>query len=195
MIRVVIGSILGGIAQFIVGVIFWGIPIFSRIPFSIASDAQNANVQAALAQNLPQTGTYYIPWPDTTQGTILHGRGPVGLIFYNSHGFPQMDAGSLIAGLIVSIVSIFLLGLALHAIASRVTDFASRARVVVLAAVATVLYFTIATPIYNFTMPWGWWIYLAASQLIGFVIGGLILARWFVPYATARVGVYEDTVH
>ncbi|NIJ34686.1 hypothetical protein [Sphingomonas oligoaromativorans] len=185
MIRILIGSIVGGLAQFFVGFIFWGLPFLSRIPFTIAPDPQNAAVQTALAQNLTATGTgtYYVPWPDSAAGTVLHGRGPVALIFFNTHGFASMDTGSLVVGLILSIATMLLLGLALHAIAARVLDFPSRARIVVLTGVATVLYFTIAAPVYNYYMPWGYWIYLGLSQLVGWVVGGLILARWFVPRA------------
>jgi hypothetical protein len=185
MIRVLIGSIVGGLAQFFVGFIFWGLPFLARIPFTVASDAQNAAVQTALAQNLLSTGTYYIPWPDSAAGTVLHGRGPVALIFFNTHGFPSTDPGSLVTGLILSILSILLLGLALHSIAGRVGDFASRARIVLYVSLATVLYFTIAAPVYNYYMPWGYWIYLALSQLVGFVVGGLVLARWFLPSGSA----------
>ena len=55
MIRLVIGSIVGGLAQFLVGFVFWGTPL-SRIAFTVAPDAANAAVQTALAQNLTATG-------------------------------------------------------------------------------------------------------------------------------------------
>lgn len=185
MVRIVIGSILGGVLQFLLGFLFWGTPL-SRIAFSVASDAQNATLQATLAQNLAATGTYFVPWPDTAQGTVLHGKGPVALIFFNTHGFPQMMPSALIGGLILSIVSMLLLGLALHTIAARVPDFASRAKIVIFAAIAIVGYSILGQPIYNFYMPWGYWIYLAVSLLVGFIAGGLVLARWFVPFAEAR---------
>ncbi len=193
MIRVLVGSILGGLAQFFVGFVFWGIPFVSRIPFTVAPDAQNAAVQSALAQNLTATGTgtYYIPWPESAAGTVLHGRGPVAMIFFNTKGFAPMDPTSLVVGLILSIVSILLLGLALHVVARRVTDFASRAQIVFWVSLATVLYFTLTMPVYNYFMPWGYWIYLALSQLVGFVVGGLVLVRWFLP----THGQATDTLH
>ncbi|WBO23284.1 hypothetical protein [Sphingomonas abietis] len=196
MFRILIGSIVGGLAQFIFGFIFWGTPLAS-LAYTVAPDAQSAAVQTALAQNLTATGTgsYYIPWPDSAQGTILHGRGPVALIFFNTHGFPQILTSSLVSGLVISILSMLLIGLALHAIADRVTDFASRAKIVVLAGLATTIYFVLGQPTYNFYMPWGYWIYLAISLIIGFVAGGLVLARWFVPYAAPRVVVTDSTIH
>ena len=191
MVRIVIGSVLGGLLQFLIGFLFWGTPL-SRIAFSVANDAQNATIQTVLAQNLAATGTYYVPWPDTAQGTVLHGKGPVALIFFNTSGFPQVLPSSLIGGLILSIVAMLLLGLALHTVAARVPDFASRAKIVILASVAIVGYSILGQPIYNFYMPWGYWIYLAISLLVGFVAGGLLLARWFVPFAAPKTGA---TVH
>jgi hypothetical protein len=197
MFRILIGSILGGLLQFLIGAIFWATPL-SRLAVSVADDPQNAAVQLSLAQNLTPTGTgtYYVPWPDTAAGTVLHGKGPVALIFFNTSGFPQMSASALIAGLILSIVSMLLIGLALHTVAARVPDFASRAKIVIFASIGIVAYSIIGQPIYNFYMPWGYWIYLAISLLAGFIAGGLVLARWFVPHAEAQVAVVRDeTVH
>ena len=52
MVRVVIGSLVGGIAMFIVGFLFWATPL-QYLGYSRANDAQNAAVQLSLAQNLP----------------------------------------------------------------------------------------------------------------------------------------------
>jgi hypothetical protein len=188
MIRILIGSVLGGLVQFFVGFIFWGTPL-SRLVFTVAPDAQEAAVQTALAQNLTATGTgtYYVPWPETAQGLILHGRGPVALVFFNTGGFPLMAPSSLIGGLVLSIVSMLLVGLALHTVAARVDDFASRMRIVVFASLGVVLYSILGQPIFNFYMPWGYWIYLAISLIVGFVAGGFVLAKWFVPHAAPRV--------
>lgn len=192
MVRILIGSILGGLAQWVVGAIFWGTPL-GKLAFHVAGDAQNAAVQQILAQNLTPTGTgtYYVPWPDSAQGTVLHGRGPVALIHFNTSGFPVMNGTALIEGLILSIVSILLIGLALHAVAGRVQDFASRVKLVVLFSVATTLYFTIGQPVFNYYMPWGYFIYLAISQLLGLIAGGLVLVWWFLP-KSATTG---ETLH
>jgi hypothetical protein len=193
MIRVLIGSILGGIAQWIVGAFFWATPL-GKLPFHVAPDQANANVQQALAANLTPTGTgtYYIPWPDSAQGTVLHGRGPVALIHFNTNGFPVMSGGSLIAGLVLSILTILLVGLALYAVAGRVQDFGTRAKLVSLFACAATLYFTLGEPVFNSYLPWGYFIYLALSQVIGLIAGGLVVARWFLPRASASV---TGTVH
>ena len=193
MVRILIGSVVGGLAQWIIGALFWATPL-SRIAFHVAGDTANAAVQQTLAQYLTPTGTgtYYVPWPDTPQGTILHGRGPVAMIHFNMSGFPLMDNTSLIEGLILSIVSILLIGLALHAIGGRVQDFASRAKLVVLFSVAATLYFTVGQPVFNYFMPWGYFLYLALSQVLGLVAGGLVLVRWFMPKGVADS---SETLH
>jgi len=193
MVRIVIGSVVGGLAQWIIGAIVWATPL-SRIAFHVAGDSANANVQLALAQNLTPTGTgtYYVPWPDTAQGTIMHGHGPVALIHFNTSGFALMDSASLIEGLILSIVSILLIGLALQTVGGRVQDFASRAKLVLLFAVAATLYFTIGQPVFNYYMPWGYFLYLGLSQVVGLAAGGLVLVRWFMPNSAASSA---ETLH
>jgi len=193
MVRILIGSIVGGLAQWVVGAIFWATPL-AKIAFRVVDDSKNAVVQQALAANLSEagTGTYYVPWPDSAQGTVLHGKGPVALIHFNTAGFPVMDGTSLVSGLVLSILTILLIGLALHAIADRVQEFATRARLVILFAVAATLYFTVAQPVFNYFLPWTYFIYLALSQLIGMVAGGLVLVRWFMPKA---VVTSAETVH
>ena len=194
MVRILLGSIVGGLAQWIVGAIFWGTPL-GRIAFHVANDTANANVQLALAQNLTPTGTgtYYVPWPDTTQGTIMHGKGPIALIHFNTSGFPVMSGASLIEGLILSIVSILLIGLALHGVGARVQDFASRVKLVVFFSVAATLYFTIGQPVFNYYLPWGYFLYLALSQVLGLIAGGLVLVRWFMPRSVAAAPA--ETLH
>lgn len=194
MVRIVIGSIVGGLVQFFVGFLFWGTPLSSLV-FTKMPDAQVAAVQTALAQNMTATGTgtYFVPWPETAQGLILHGRGPVALIFFNTHGFPLMVPGALIGGLVLSVISMLLIGLALHTVAARVDDFASRMKIVLFASLGVTLYAILGQPTYNFYMPWGYWVYLAISLIVGFAAGGFVLAKWFVPHRAPMAG--GETMH
>jgi hypothetical protein len=116
----------------------------------------------------------------------------VALIHFNTSGFPVMDGSALIGGLVLSILTILLIGLALHAIADRVQDFATRARLVILFATAATLYFTLSQPVFNFSLPWPYFIYMALSQLLGMVAGGLVLVRWFMPKAAVAP---TETLH
>ena len=190
MVRIVIGSIAAGIVQWLVGFIFWGTPL-GRLAFSVAGDAQNADIQGAMARNLSGlgAGTYLVPWPETAEGAVMMGRGPVALVFFNPAGFPLMDGASLIGGLVLSIVTMLIVAMGLAVVAARVPDFASRFRVLAALTAAMTLYFIIGQPVYNFYMPWGYWIYLAISCVVGMLAGGFVLLRWFMPAPAASSGI------
>jgi hypothetical protein len=174
MVRTLIGGLLGGLAMFITGFIFWGTPL-SALALSRVGDQASANLQAAMAQALSPTGTgvYVIPDPATAQGTILYGRGPVAQVFYNEGGFPVMDSGALIGGLILSLVVGVIIALALR---FALSDFASRARVTILFALAAVLWLHIGQAVFNHA-PWGYIIYLAFSDFVALAVAGLIAAK------------------
>jgi hypothetical protein len=189
MIRTVLGGLVGGFALYLVGFVFWGTPL-SMIAFSTVDDARNAAVQQALAQNLSEngTGTYVIPWPATGQGTVMFGQGPIATVHFNTSGFPVMDSASLIAGLLLALVTGIVIAFALRIVGERVPGFAERAQVAVLFAFAASLYLDIGQPIFNH-YGWGYFVYLFLSDFIGLAVAGLVIARWFLPRsATAATG-------
>jgi hypothetical protein len=179
--RTLVGGVLGGVAMFFVGFIFWGTPL-SRLAFSHIEQPQSAAVQQALADNLTMTGTgtYLVPAMGTAEGDMLYARGPVAMIHFNTSGFPIVDSTSLGIGFLLAIATGLLIALALGGIAGRVTDFMSRARVAILFAFAISLYIEIGQPIFNH-FGWGYWVYLWLSDFIGLSVAGLVIARWFLP--------------
>jgi hypothetical protein len=178
MVRLLIGSILGGIVQFVIGAIAW-VVIAGHTVFGHIGDAETADLQTAMARTLTATGTgtYMVPSPDTAAATALYGRGPVALIFFNTSGFALMKPSALFVGLILSILMLLLVGLALR----HVAGFAARLQVAGLFAVATVGYFILSMPVYNFYLPWGWWVLLGIEEFVAFGAGAFILVRWFMP--------------
>lgn len=174
MVRTIAGGVVGGIAMYIIGFIFWGTPL-SALAFHRADEQASANLQAAMAQALTPNGTgvYIIPDPATAQGTILYGKGPVATVFYNSSGFPVTDSAALIGGFILALVVGILIALALRFVAA---DFGSRARTTILFAIAAVLWVHIGQSVFNHA-PWGYMLYLAFSDFIALVAAGLIAAK------------------
>ncbi|WP_207212362.1 hypothetical protein [Sphingobium cupriresistens] len=174
MVRALIGGLLGGLSMFITGFIFWGTPL-SALALSRTDEQASANLQAAMAQALTPTGTgvYVIPDPATAQGTILYGKGPVAQIFYNEGGFPVMDSGALIGGLILSLVVGVVIALALRFVT---TGFADRARATILFALGAVLWLHIGQAVFNHA-PWGYILYLAFSDFMALALAGLIAAK------------------
>ncbi|WP_326525226.1 hypothetical protein [Sphingomonas sp.] len=184
MARMILGSVLGGVAMWLVGFIFWGTPL-SRIALSALDDATGAAVQAALKQHLEAAGSgaYPVPWPGTDIGTTLYGQGPSALVFFHSGGLPVVDSGALVGGLVLAIICSLLIGVALHALRDRVTTFADRMKLVIWFVLAATLWTDIGQPVFNH-MPWRYFAYLWVSDVAGLIAAGAVIARWFLPRAS-----------
>ncbi len=181
MARAMIGGLLGGLALYLVGFLFWGTPL-ANLAFSSLDDQRGAALQAALAQYLTEsgTGTYAVPWPGSGEGTILFGKGPIATIHFVLGGFPVVDTTSLIWGLIMALITGLVIAAALHGIGHRVLEFADRARVVLLFSFAAAFYLHLGQPVFNH-YGWGYFIYMFFSDFIGLSVAGIIVARWFLP--------------
>jgi hypothetical protein len=176
MTRLLLGGVLGGLAMWFVGFIFWGTPL-SLIALSKTDGATTAAIQAALAQNLGPlgAGAYPIPWPGTPQGTVLYGQGPTAMVLFNPSGFAMPDSAALIGGLVLAILCVLLAGFALRMVALGM-DFATRLKLVAIVAVAVTAYSDLGQPIFNHA-PWGYFIYLAISDLVGLGAAVLVAAK------------------
>lgn len=173
MIRTTLAGLLGGVALYFVGFIFWGTPL-ATLAFARVEPAQSAAVQTALAQNLTLTGTgtYVVPDPSSPQGTTLFGKGPVATIHFNTGGFPVVDGASLTAGFILALIVGLLLAFGL----SAVSGFAARVRLLLLSALAFLVWTHLGQPVFNH-YGWGYFIYLFLADFIGFVAAGLVIAK------------------
>lgn len=179
MIKVIIGAAAAAIAMFVIGFILFATPL-SKLGTASLDNAQAAAVQQALAQNLRETGTYSVPGVDTPEQTNMYSNGPIATVHYNMHGFGAVETGSLIGGLVLYFVVALLIGAALIGIDRRVPDFGSRARVVVIFAVAASAFMHLSEPI-MYHHDWGHFIYRFFADALMLSAGGLIIARWFLP--------------
>lgn len=175
MFKTLIGGLLGGLAMYLIGFLFWGTPL-SNLAYSSIDGQASATLQAQLAQALAQSGTgvYAIPSPGSSEGTILYGKGPVAKVMFNTAGFPVVDSSSLIAGLVLALIVGVILAFALRAVT---IDAATRGRAAILFAFAAVLWMHIGQPIFNHA-PWAYFLYLAFSDFLGLAAAGLIAARF-----------------
>jgi hypothetical protein len=190
MVRVLIGSLVGGVAMFITGFIFWATPL-QYLGYSTANDAQNAAVQLSLAQNLPHTGRYIVPNPMTPAGANGYSRGPIASVDYNSGGYAPSDMTSMVGGFVQEVLVSLIIGLSLFGIASRVTDFASRSKVAIGLSAAATIMILIGDPIWMHA-DWRYSIYATIADLAMLSAASLVIARWFLPSPTVPVA---ETLH
>ena len=181
MFKLAIGSIVAAIAMLITGFLYFAGPV-ALAGYASTNDAQSAAVQSALAANLPATGTYTIPNPSTESGTTLYGKGPVATVHYNSKGYSLESMDGMVWGLALNWVAALLMAGALSQLGTRVTDFGSRAKVVVCFALACAASVTLTDPIYMHE-DWTYAIFSFVGSALTLCVGGLILARWFMPKA------------
>ena len=179
MRRLLLGSLVGGLAMWVVGFIFWG-PLLGWIPLSVLPDANAAIVQAALKANIGPSGSgvYAIPSTATTAGSVLHANGPVAMVHFTNSGFPGMDTFALLWGLVLAIACAFVAGLALRMVAADM-GFGARMRVVVLFAVAVAGYTDFAQPVFDHA-PWGYFIYRFVADVVSWIAAGAVFAL-FIP--------------
>lgn len=183
MPKLLIGIFAAAVAMFVTGFIFYASPL-SAIAYSSVDATQSANIQNALAQNMPATGTYVVPNFQTPEGTVMYGKGPVATVHYNSQGFSVENMNALLSGFIHELVVSLLIGLALWGIAERVADFGSRARLVVLFSIAATALIQLGQPIWMHH-DWRYAIYVFIADAAMLIAAGLVLARWFLPRGEA----------
>jgi hypothetical protein len=184
MIRTVIGGLVAGIVIFVVGFVFWATPL-GELAYSKADEAQNAAVQASLAQNLTPagTGTYIIPAHNNANGAQLYARGPIATVHFNTKGYSPDDMSMILPGFIVALISGLLIAFGLSAVGGR--SFADLARLVVCFSLGFTVWEYLGSPIFNH-FGWGYWIYAFIAESVSLILAGLVVARWFVPYRGAE---------
>jgi hypothetical protein len=180
MIRTVIGGLVAGIILFVVGFIFWATPL-GELAYSKADEAQNAAVQASLAQNLTQsgTGTYIIPAHNSAAGAVLYARGPIATVHFNTRGYSPDDMSAILPGFIVAVVAGLLIAFGLAAVGGR--SFRDLARLVVCFSLGFTVWEYLGSPIFNHH-GWGFWIYTFIAESVALILAGLVVARWFMPH-------------
>lgn len=183
MIRMLIGSVVAAVAMFVAALLFFASPLRS-IAFASPNDQQAANVQASLAQNLPHTGTYVIPNYESQQSALLYARGPIAVVHYNAMGFSPASGATAVSGFIVILLTALAIGFALFTISGRVVDLASRVQVAALFAVGASLYMHISDAVwFHQDLPYA--VYAFVADAITLAIGGIVIARWFLPRTAA----------
>lgn len=177
--KLIIGALVAAVAMFIIGALFFATPL-AGLGQGNLPNAQAADVQRALAANLPSTGTYIVPDGTTQEQTVMYGQGPIATVHYNVNGFAAFDAGALAGGFVLYFILALVIGGGLWAIERQVVDFPSRARIVIALTAAVAAYAHLKMPIF-YHHGWGHYIYMFVADTVTLAAGGLVIARFFLP--------------
>ena len=183
MVRLILGSALAAVAMLIVGFLIHATPL-SRLGTGSLGNVSATLLQAQLRENLPSTGTYVVPDPDTAEQTALYGAGPIATIHFNADGHAAGDPGMFLSGLILNFLVALLIGAGLSTIDFRSRDIASLARLVVPFAFAAAMFIHIGRPIYMHH-DWSNAIFSMIADGLALAVGGLVVA-WFLPNRERR---------
>ena len=167
MVRAIIGALLGAIAMFIIGFIFFATPLY-KLAAANLDDNQAAAVQQVLAANLVHTGTYFVPEAGTRAQAEMYSRGPVATVHYNMRGFSPVDPGMLAEGFIHMLIVTLLSALALYWLSRRVTAFDEQIKIAGVAIIAAAVFMRLGEPIwYHYDWPWAVYNFIADSVSLG----------------------------
>jgi hypothetical protein len=175
MVRAVIGAVLGAIAMFIIGFIFFATPLY-KLAASNLDDNQAAAVQQVMAANVPRTGTYFVPEPVTSAQSVMYGRGPIATVHYNIRGFAAADPAVLVEGFIHMLIVALFSALALYWLARRITAFDEQIKITGLAIAAAAIFMRLGEPIW-YHHDWAWAIYNFIADSISLGVAALIILK------------------
>ena len=181
--KLVIGAVVTAIAIFVWGWLFWGYGSLYIQPFASLNPSAEMSVGSAMRANMPGDGAYMIPGLTGTDEASLtdfemrHQSGPRALIMYRAGGADMMEPMVMVQGFIHILVTAFLLGIALQAVAGGLPGYTQRMIAVVLFGLAASVYSTLGDPIW-WNAPWRFAAIAFAYDFVSYIIAGAILAQF-----------------
>ena len=91
-------------------------------------------------------------------------KGPIATVEYNIKGYSPADPASMIGGFVQEVIVSLMIGLSLLGVASRVADFASRAKIAIGISAAATVMIVLGDPIWTHT-DWRYGIYATIAYL------------------------------
>lgn len=176
--KTAIGITLTAAALFMWGYIFW---VFA-IPGSATQEvADNAATQAMLREHFPADGMYFIPGgdPEDPAWEELHTRGPIAMVSVTA-GRPPEEASVFVKGIVIEIFIAALIAWMLSLAAPSLPGYSQRVIFVCIAGLAATL-LTHGRGMVWFGATTDWVLPTAAFDFVGWLIAGLILARFIRP--------------
>ncbi|MHC5023293.1 MAG: hypothetical protein ACYTGG_05205 [Planctomycetota bacterium] len=184
--RIILGAVLGGIALFMWGFMYWVVLSPMLLPHQPVTDA--AALTAAMQTSLPETGVYWMP-PKPVHGADVdaatkdrldqawmdqHKAGPVSFIIHNVEGKDTEDMMTLARGLVIDIIAALFASILLLS-ACKGWSYAGRLSFMV--GIGLVICAVVHLVNWNFMYaPTDYTIFLIADSMGGWFVAGIVVA-------------------
>lgn len=178
-----IGAALAALVLFVWGFVVWALMPIN--PFTPIGD--EAAVASVLLEQLPESGYYLLPGDDSDfeAYTQRHLDGPIAMIAFRREGTNPMAPTVFLFGFLHMLATTFLLGLVLRAAAPRLREYGARVVFVAIVGLTVAIWGNLGTPIW-WHQPWSLHLLTAVYDAVGFVLAGLVLARFVRPEPALR---------
>lgn len=177
----VLGVLLAAVVLFAWGFVFWGL-----IPNAgVKMHPDEGALQQHLAESIPETGTWYLPYPsgpDDAESMARHEAGPIAFLFVRLEGRPLMPVSTMIGGFLHMLATAALIGMLLRMLSQSLPAWRDRVLFVALAGFAAAFWSDFTLPVWWHT-PWTFFIWLAIYDVVGWTLAGTVLARFVRPAA------------
>lgn len=184
MIRLVVAAFLAAVLQFVWGFCFWSFSPMSKD--MIGKLADEDKVVQALKEANPETGMYFLPYPDCEcmsgdnpealeAFTRRHAEGPLVQIMYRKEGVACMDPKQMGLGFGHMAAGSFVAGLLLLMAGPGLRTYFARVLFVALLGVFAAFAINFAQPIW-FHHPWKFHLLQSVFDVVSWTLAAVVLA-------------------
>jgi len=183
MKRSLLGVLLGTLALYVWGMLYWGI---NPLPYTAWHRSTNdAEAGQALLKHFPESGTYYLPGMYNDPATLakLYESGPIAFIHVTSReGRPRNERTILVKGFLLDLVVVALPAWLLKLAAPAARTYGSRIRVAAVAGLTAAVLVDFGDMVWWY-LPWDWKLHQAVYTFSAWVVPALVLAKFIRPEA------------
>jgi hypothetical protein len=183
MVRVLVAALLAAVVLF-----FWGFLWWTVLPFAgwTMKPAPNEEVvTATLKTNLPESGVYFLPFPDQSPEAQeamqkRHPEGPLVEVIYRKDGVNAMSPGYFAMGFVHMALSALLAGALLSLAAPALRSYVARVGFAALLGFFAAFAFNLSDILW-FHHPWQFPVMMAAFNASGWLLASLVLGAIIRP--------------
>jgi hypothetical protein len=179
MARTIVGIVVASVVLYFWGFVVWGLVPFQQFVWKAAKDDRAAG--AALAEQFPERGAYFVPSATHDEQTAeeLYGRGPIAMVHMISlTGRPMADASIMVKGFFLNVAGVVLIAWLLRVAA--LPTYSRRLLLVFVAGLTATVLIDFGDAVWWGTS-WIWKLYQGFYSLSAYVVAGSVLAGFIKP--------------